>query len=599
MAGFGSWNIPESNENDSLTLDNLKIENLKNELILRGDLNLDQNNDQNVNTEAMPIQVLSLFSAVNSALTNVEKTETGSRHVQAKLEDDPKGHFFNSLSHIQMNEQSRKRKNMEDENVSENSINDLISKNIELLCQNNLNQGADLWLNDASKGMKDGRSQMIKISCRHASVIQKSYGSEKRFLCPPPVLMIDGPFQSLLGLSFRVEISIMNEEGQYSQAISEIYNNQQCMVFRSLHVSSLAAAKSKILRLSIDFVSTVTDQRVSHLVTSPIDVVSKPAKKGTKSKVSHITLRSGSVISLYNRINSQTVRTKYTTLENRQFCLRSDGWAPLRIHLISSSPESTTEGILNNSVEAVPIRYGSVIQLQDEFSEIMSDPLIIRRVEKDGIAQDDGYVNQMHRIVLESSASFSTNLALGYENARSGFMPADRTQPRWFLGATSAQCKNLPNEAVVPVEWEPIETYNDEVLKIRDSVCWTIVGISQCDCTILRPVQSQFALRHLDLPCVEAPPIYLPSNQSLELSIEGFSPDIQIWLGNIGPLNYTKIEKAEKSLSRSVTILVSLIQLSTEAITCETLPLLFVFPDGTIVSGRCDISLSPWLSLGK
>ncbi|WBW75036.1 DNA-binding transcription factor, CBF1/Su(H)/LAG-1 family Cbf11 [Schizosaccharomyces osmophilus] len=596
MAGFDGWNVQKSNETDPFSLDSIKIENLKDELILRGDFDFDQNINQNVNSEAVPIQVLSLFSAVNSALTNVEKTETDSSHMLAKLEDDPKSHVFDSLPGIPMNEQSRKRKNIDDEIVSKGSTQDLIGKNFDLLCHNRLNQRTDLWLNEASKEVN---SQLIIITCRHASVIQKSYGSEKRFLCPPPILMIEGPFQNLLGISFRVEISIINEEGQYSQTISEVYNNQRYMVFRSLHVSSLAAAKSRNLKLSIDLFSTITDQRISHLVTSPIDVVSKPAKKGTKIKVSHITLRSGSIINLYNRINSQTVRTKYTTLENGNFCLRSDGWAPLRIHLISSSPESSVEGMLKSSLEAVPIRYGSVVQLQDESSKIMSDPLIIRRVEKDGIAQDDGYVNQMHRIVLESSASFSANLALGYRNARSGFMQADHTQPRWFLGATSAQCKNLPNEAVVPVEWEPIETFNDEILKIRDSVCWTIVGISECDCSIIRPLQSQSTLRHLDLPYVEAPPVYLPSKKSLQLSIAGLSPNLQIWLGKLGPLSYTILDGTEKKMSRCVTILVDLTHIFTEAMTCNVLPLVFVFPDGTIVSGGHDISLSPRPPLGE
>ncbi|EPX71813.1 CBF1/Su(H)/LAG-1 family transcription factor Cbf11 [Schizosaccharomyces octosporus yFS286] len=597
MTDFDGWNVKDS-ENDPFSLDSTKIEKLKNELILRGDFDLDQNNNQAVNSEAVPIQVLSLFSAVNSALTNVEKTETDSSHIQAKLEDDPKSRVFDSHSGVPVNRGSRKRKNIE-ELVSRDSTQDLISKNLNLLYRYKLDKRVDIRLNEVNKNVNNGGSQYIKITCRHASVIQKSYGSEKRFLCPPPILMIDGPFQSLLGISFRVEISIINEEGQYSQTVGEVYNNQRCMVFRSLHVSSLAAAKSRNLKLSIDFFSTITDQKVSHFVTSPIDVVSKPAKKGTKSKVSHITLRSGSIINLYNRINSQTVRTKYTTLENGNFCLRSDGWAPLRIHLISTSAESNVEGMINNSLEAVPIRYGSVVQLQDESSQIMSDPLIIRRVEKDEIAQDDGYVNQMHRIVLESSTTLSANLAFGFRDTKNAFMQDDQVQSRWFLGATSAQCKNLPNEAVVPVEWEPIQTLNDGLVKIRDSVCWTIVGISQCDCSILRPLQNQTSLRQLNLPYVKAPPVYSPSNKSLELTVAGFSPDLQIWLGKLGPFDYTILDGTEKKPSMYVRILVSMNYICTEVMASNVLPLLFVYSDGTVVSGGYDITLPSRHLLGK
>ncbi|KAL2312438.1 Transcription factor cbf11 [Schizosaccharomyces pombe] len=607
MGDYFAWdfaNISGSNTSGSLNLKQLNLDNINNGLHNQEDGAGGRNeNSERVGSGSpgsVSMQVLSLFSAVNSALATLEKSEEFPSVVKDEQSIFPAvAKASNSLDELAQNiipapsppGFNRKRKTF-DEDSSVEMIRRAISDHLDLLnncCIGiaNLNEDSVHKISLTRSGKP---SQLVTVSCRHSSVIQKSYGSEKRYLCPPPMVYINGNYSSIFNQSFRTEISIMNDFGQCSQPISEEYTGQGCMIFRSLHISSLVAAKSKNLRLSLDMFSNVNNQLLSHLVTSSISIVSKPSKKGSKLKISNITLRSGSVVSLYNRINSQTVRTKYTSIEAGQFCLRGDRWVPLRINLLLPDENGKLK-VCDDADNPEPIKYGSIVELVDEATGTTSDPLIIRRVEKDHIAEEDGYVNQMHRIVLESAYPISNVRHLKIAE-HSSLAYSNNISVRWFLGATSAQNRNASSEAILPIEWESVGNLSsNEMTRVGDSVCWTIVGISHFDCTMMLPFNQNPVPTVTDYPYIEEPPEYLESSRSLQFKIGGYSVGLQIWLGVHGPLSYSFTAAADTSTMGTVTL--GLSQISYDPSCAEQkYPLLFVIPGGIVIIGKCEILLT-------
>ena len=55
---------------------------------------------------------------------------------------------------------------------------------------------------------------MTTVLCLHAAVAQKSYGTEKRFLCPPPIVHIEGPLWNMK--QQQLSMAVVSESGERS-----------------------------------------------------------------------------------------------------------------------------------------------------------------------------------------------------------------------------------------------------------------------------------------------------------------------------------------------------------------------------------------------
>ena len=183
---------------------------------------------------------------------------------------------------------------------------------------------------------------MTTVICLHAAVAQKSYGSEKRFLCPPPVVHIEGPLWHMR--TQQLAMAVVSESGERSFVQKSSLDNNMTASFKFLHVTGTAKAKS--FQLSLDIAEppppALTPEgtepppgRVwASFDSAPVTIISKPSKKTAKTRNISSCILAGGPVSLFNRINSQTVRTKYMTIDHAQLCASNVAWSAFNVNVV-------------------------------------------------------------------------------------------------------------------------------------------------------------------------------------------------------------------------------------------------------------------------
>ncbi|CAG8473142.1 1950_t:CDS:2 [Ambispora gerdemannii] len=435
--------------------------------------------------------------------------------------------------------------------------------------------------------------QMTTITCLHAAVAQKSYGSEKRFLCPPPVVIVRQPNSSLHGKP-ELAMSVVCETGDRPMEQKTMLDENMKGTFKYLHVSGTAKAKQFSLKLKVYNKNSNIPYAIFD--SAPVTIISKPSKKTAKARNVSSCILSGTPISLFNRINSQTVRTKYMGIENGHLCAKNSSWAPFIIDVISSptpllpsnnSPKSNGKGCQNASSSptsspstATPITYGSEIIITDTATGISSDRLIIRKVEKGRIAQSAcGPVSQMQKIALQHVGTSCQNSYLSAAGPIT--MDSPQSQDQCTVSGASPYLGYQPSRLVhmhtVDSSKRDIDSFaihhninnadvNDVITssiveEVDDYLCWTIVGISQfqhthfesfptSDSSSNNNSQSGSSTNHptTPFPTLTSNPVYT-SNNTIELSVANFYHDaslhqlssqpqqpMEVWLGQYGSL---------------------------------------------------------------
>ncbi|KAF9298610.1 hypothetical protein BGZ88_005827 [Linnemannia elongata] len=489
------------------------------------------------------------------------------------------------------------------------------------------------------------RYQMTTISCLHASVAQKSYGSEKRFLCPPPIVNIQAPHDgsnSALSSRPQVTMSVICETGDNNSALGQrsTLEDDRTGTFRYLYVTGTAKAKSFQLKLQVydraclpngfvaaaagpdaeEGVVNVADLPAPYAVfdSAPIAIISKPSKKTAKARNVSSCILAGSLVSLFNRINSQTVRTKYMSVQDGEFCAKNSTWSAFSITIVANGPcglgrmGSPKSHHRQSPVQSSsPITYGAEIILTETETGIQTDRLIVCKVENGRIQQNaTGPICQMQKVALMSTER--------NEDGEPVYLSAvgnDHQVGRYMDHSTTT--KTLLNyQASTMIGGNP------DFLKPGgdDFLCWTIVGISKFEYTYFEslPAASENGTPHpiTPFPTLMKNPVYNAASHTLELVVSNFhapagakhqdqSP-MDVWLGSRGPLKTQIIRRTTLKESSGeggsgggahvdqTTLLVDLPQSSQMGVSPEeksiSLPLLFVRQtDGITYNSRAKV----------
>ncbi|KAJ1311095.1 hypothetical protein OPQ81_009598 [Rhizoctonia solani] len=410
-----------------------------------------------------------------------------------------------------------------------------------------------------------------------AKIRRTSYGNEKRFLCPPPVVRVEGPLRQ--PRTQQLAMRIVTETGERTNEQRATLDETMHASFKTLHVSGPAGFKAKNFQLVLDISdpdSSLGNTPWASFESSQVAIISKPSKKTAKTRNMSSCILAGGPVSLFNRINSQTVRTKYMAVEQGRLSASNSVWSAFNVTVVRSATESddspeqvpaqlspsassaraTSASVrsYSSSVGARPVTYGSEIILTDALTGVASDPLIIRKVDKSRIINDDGGpVSQMQKIALQRIGDDGQRYYLSASGtiAGSGFGGNAGANGLGLTDVKSADrqpgSQSLHYQA--PRTREERSAHGVTVVdEVDDWLCWTIVGISKFQYTFFdalgtfgttppRPITP--------FPTICTQPTYRPSTHTLELVVSNFTRDdpetgqsetLEIWLGNIGPL---------------------------------------------------------------
>ncbi|KAG0303284.1 hypothetical protein BGZ98_006821 [Dissophora globulifera] len=431
------------------------------------------------------------------------------------------------------------------------------------------------------------RYQMTTICCLHASVAQKSYGSEKRFLCPPPIVNIQAPqgdSKSALSSKPQVTMSVICEnDSNNTLGQRSTLEDDHTGTFRYLYVTGSAKAKSFQLKLQVygraclpngflssnsaasegeEGVVNTADLPEPYAIfdSAPIAIISKPSKKTAKARNVSSCILAGSLVSLFNRINSQTVRTKYMSVQDGEFCARNSTWSSFSVTIVSNGPSNNPSGLMGSPKShhrpsalqsCSPITYGAEIILTETATGLQSDRLIVCKVENGRIQENaTGPICQMQKVALMSTQRNKDGEAV-YLSA----VGNDHQVGRYMDHSTSTK-------TVLKYQPSTMSGGNTDIMKpgSDDFLCWTIVGISKFEYTYFESLPADSDAYHpiTPFPTLMKNPVYDAASHTLELVVSNFYSQIRdetsqvpmrVWLGSRGPLTTQIIRRNVTSSS--------------------------------------------------
>ncbi|CAK8671481.1 unnamed protein product [Clavelina lepadiformis] len=359
----------------------------------------------------------------------------------------------------------------------------------------------------------------MKVVILNAKVAQKSYGSEKRFFCPPPCVHLLGsgwktkqrrkatsspqsplPSPSVTSTLGASEVCLFMGVGGGDNELQQVHldpPHKNYAAAKTLHTPDSDKRKNFEIHVKM-FYGDGTE--IGLFPSQRIKVISKPSKKKQSVKNTDLCIASGSTVALFNRLRSQTVSTRYLYVTKDGYKASATQWGAFAIHLLDDKqPESEAF-----EVEDGYIHYGTTVKLVCSVTGYALPQTIIRKVEKQMAAiNSDEPVSQLHKCAL-------------------------------YLKGTDRQYLCLSQEKIIVYKATPSpKDPNMDVL--NDGACWTIISTEKSEyCWSDSAFNLVNNLSVTPVPVVKNLEINGGGELAMvELTGENFAPNLTVWFDQV------------------------------------------------------------------
>ncbi|XP_016891845.1 recombining binding protein suppressor of hairless-like protein [Cynoglossus semilaevis] len=288
-----------------------------------------------------------------------------------------------------------------------------------------------------------------------------------------------------------------------------------------------------------------------------IKVISKPSQKRQSMKNADLCISSCSRVALFNRLRSQTVSTRYLSVDRDTFVASARQWTAFTITMVDDHSSDQGDFVVTDCF----ICYGSVVQLVCTESGVALPPMVIRKVNKQQVIMDvDEPVSQLHKCALQF-----------------------RDDPLTYL------C--LSNDSII--QQQAVSTVRDQSrVVLNDGSCWTIIGVEMVE----------FAYNQ-GSTCIQTPVSPFPVVTGLELNGgghvatlevhgENYGPHLKVWFGNREAETMFKSPKALICVVPDISVFATSWRCLRQTI---TVPLSLVRLDGVIYRTSFTFTYTPEL----
>nr|XP_039273966.1 recombining binding protein suppressor of hairless-like [Styela clava] len=368
------------------------------------------------------------------------------------------------------------------------------------------------------------RRDEMRIIILHAKVVQKSYGSEKRFFCPPPCIRLFGsgwktkqrrkisssasssspmPSPAAIGSPAPSTVTKASDVcafigvggGDLQQLHLDTTKNYAAA--RNLHTPDSDKRKHFQLHVKMFYGD---GSEIGRFLSQRIKVISKPSKKKQSVKNPELCIASGTKVSFFNRLRSQTVSTRYLFATRRGYCASSTQWGAFSIYLAKEDEDD------KNKFESLDgyIHYGNPVKLVCSVTGIALPRIVIRKVDKqDAIIDTDEPISQLHRCAM-------------------------------FLHNTKRQYLCLSQDKVIAHTATP-NSRNGNMDRLNDGSCWTIISTEKAEyCWSDSALHITNSIGVTPVPVVHSLQINGGGEMAMvELIGENFTPNLTLWFATV------------------------------------------------------------------